>query len=182
MRTQVLLTGVFGDGCLPKQGKEFAYNTRCIHREYVEYKRRLLGEGKIKETINSGYKKSPIFVLSTFASPEITTIRNNTYEENLALMNDLGIALWFYDDGSFHRKKHFYNLCTHYFDVGIQREIIAPFLESKLGIKITIRPERKKDGRVFYYCCINKKDGASNITDLLKTYPVECYSYKYTPI
>lgn len=36
---QVLLTGIFGDGCLRKNSKNSVYTTNCIHKEYLEFKK-----------------------------------------------------------------------------------------------------------------------------------------------
>lgn len=54
-------------------------------------------------------------------------------KEVLDNLDDLGLALWFYDDGSLHQTKLFYNLCTHKFSREIHEDILVPFF-NKWGI------------------------------------------------
>lgn len=48
-------------------------------------------------------------------------------ETALNLMDDLGVALWFYDDGSLHKTKLFYNLNTQAFSQEINQDLFVPF-------------------------------------------------------
>lgn len=93
-------------------------------------------------------------------------------------MDELGFALWCYDDCSLHRIKNFYNLCTHSFPEDIQREVIVPFLKNKFDIIAKPTIEKKKDGRQFYYLRIGKFDGAFTISQILSKFPVSSLSYK----
>lgn len=43
-------------------------------------------------------------------------------------MDDLGLAMWFYDDGSLHQTKLFYNLNTQAFSKETNEQIIVLFL------------------------------------------------------
>ena len=92
-------------------------------------------------------------------------------------LDSLGIALWFYDDGSLHKDRLFYNLNTHKFSKEIQEQLFIPFF-NKWGIFPKTIVERKKDGRVFHYLTIGKYDGAIKISQILEKYPLDCYSYK----
>lgn len=92
-------------------------------------------------------------------------------------MDDLGVALWFYDDGSLHKTKLFYNLNTQAFSQEINQDLFVPFL-SKFGIFAKPTIERKRDGREFWYLRISRYEGAYEITQLLNKYPVHCYNYK----
>lgn len=47
-----------------------------------------------------------------------------------------------------------------------------------IGVKPTLRTERKKDGRIFYYLSFNKFDGAAIISDILSKLPIEELRYK----
>jgi hypothetical protein len=98
-------------------------------------------------------------------------------ETALNLMDDLGVALWFYDDGSLHKTKLFYNLNTQAFSQEINQDLFVPFL-SKFGIFAKPTIERKRDGREFWYLRISRYEGAYEITQLLNKYPVHCYNYK----
>lgn len=179
---QVLLTGKFGDGCFTTPmtiNGNSKYSTNCIHREYLEYKKLLLGNISLKISFNptNGYANKPIYILTTQCLPEITYLRNLDLESSLNLMDDLGIALWIYDDGSLHKNKLFYNINCQNISQEIQEDLFIPYL-LKFGIKAKSTVERKQDGRIFYYLRISKYEGAYEISKFLKKYYVNCYSYK----
>lgn len=179
---QVLLTGKFGDGCLttPKTCIDNSmYSSNCIYEEYVDFKIKLLGDlaSSKSYTSQNGYAKKPIWQFHTHVNPEITKIKNMSIEDALNLMDELGLALWFYDDGSLHKTKLFYNLNTQAFSEEINKDLFVPFL-SKFSITAIPTIERKKDGREFWYLRIGRYDGAYEISSILNKYPVECYSYK----
>lgn len=181
---QLVLTGVFGDGCLFKQTAKY-HNVKfsSIHREYMEFKKSLfttISCSNINTTSNNGYKKGNIYSITSQASKEISKINNDSLENNLKKFNELGLALWFYDDASFHYKKHFYNLNSHALSYDIQNEVLIPMLKDKLDVNAKIAYDKKADGRVFTYLRINKISGnALNISDLLNKYPLKCFKYKY---
>jgi hypothetical protein len=179
---QVLLTGKFGDGCLstPKSCVDNSlYSSNSIHEEYVDFKMKLLGNlaSKKSRISSNGYAKTPIWQFHTHVSPDITKIKNMDIETALNLMDDLGVALWFYDDGSLHKTKLFYNLNTQAFSQEINQDLFVPFL-SKFGIFAKPTIERKRDGREFWYLRISRYEGAYEITQLLNKYLVHCYNYK----
>lgn len=181
---QVLLTGKFGDGCLLKSTNniDYHYSTNCIHKEYVEYKAKLLGELITKkgicEQINNGYKNNVIYRLSTCSSPLITDIKNLTLEESLNLIDELGFALWLYDDGSLHKTKYFYNINTQKYSKEINEDILIPFLKNRFDIKAKSTIERKSNGNEYWYLRVGKWDGAITITNILSKFPINCYNYK----
>lgn len=179
---QVILTGKFGDGCLstPKTCKDTSmYLTNCIYEEYIDFKKELLGDLFSKKHFHkvNGYTSNSIYSLYTHTNRDIMTIKNMSIEEALNLINDLGIALWFYDDGSLHKDKLFYNLNTQAFSEEINKDLFVPFFK-KFDILAKPTIERKKDGREFWYLRIGKYDGADKISQLLNKYYVSCYDYK----
>ena len=179
---QVLVSGKFGDGCLstPKSCiQKSVYSTNCIHEEYIDFKHSLLGElvSNVHYITASGYAQTPIWTLSTHASTDIDIIKNLSIEASLNLIDELGLALWFYDDGSLHKTKMFYNLNTHKFSEDVQRELFVPFFK-QFGITVIPTVERKKDGRRFWYLRISRYGGAFEISEILNKYKVNCYSYK----
>lgn len=179
---QVLISGKFGDGCFstPKTAtSNSSFYTNCIHKEYIEYKRQLLGNisSEIKECTNKGFKEGIIYKIYTPAIPGITYVRNLSIEEALNKLDTLGIALWFYDDGSLHKDKLFYNLNTQAFSEEVNRDLFVPFLE-KFNIRATPTIERKKDGKEFWYLRIGKYNGACEIASILSKHYVDCFNYK----
>lgn len=179
---QVILTGKFGDGSLttPKTCTDNSlYSTNCINKEYIDFKGDLLGDLLSNKNYreNTGYSKKIIWYLTTHVSSDITTIKNMSIEEALNLMDELGLALWFYDDGSLHKSKLFYNLNTQEFSREINEDIFVPFL-AKFGITAKVSPDRKKDGTEYWYLRIGRYDGSYEISTILNKYPINCFNYK----
>lgn len=177
---QVFLTSQLGDGCITKTNSNSTYYiTNCKFKEYVDFKCLLLGDMfKSKYLIQeNGFSKTPIYVMRSKSSSLLQNVKQMSISDIVNQLDDLGVALWFYDDGSLHQKKLFYNLNTHKFSKEVQENVFIPFF-NKLGIYPILRTERKKDGRVFYYICIGKYSGAMKISQILSKYPIKCYSYK----
>lgn len=177
---QVFLTSQLGDGCICTSNTNSTYySTNCKYEEYIDFKSNLLGEmfKSKKYVVKNGFASTPIWIMRSKSSKYLLNIKNLSIKDIINNLNDLGVALWFYDDGSLHKNKLFYNLNTHKFRKEVQEDIFIPFFNS-LNIYPKITREEKKDGRVFYYLRIGKFDGSINISNILKKYPVNCYNYK----
>lgn len=181
---QVLLTGKFGDGCLYKNknlNANFSYSTNSINKEIVEFKINLLEDlasnSGIRESINLGFKRNIIYTANSKTSPLITELYNENWKTSLEKLDELGLALWFYDDGSLHKNKLFYNLNTQKYSKE-DNEYIAKYLYKKWNIRAIPTIERKKDGREFWYLRVRKFEGAFIISEILNKYYLNCYSYK----
>ena len=187
---QVILTGRFGDGCLatnskaamcPNRSYSYYYMTSSINKEYISFKKDLLGSlcnTPISEVLNCGYKHNTIFKLSTISHPQITEIAKESITKSLSRMDDLGFALWIYDDGSLHKNKNFYNLNTQAFSYDENANLIVPFIKDRFGIIAVPTIERKTDGREFWYLRIKKYEGAFIVSEILDKYYINCFSYK----
>jgi hypothetical protein len=178
---QVIVSGKFGDGYLYPDEDRSYYMTNCKHREYLQYKKSLLGELCDTTNINSiehnGFSGTKIYTLKTKKSELISHLRDLSLKESLNMMTDLGLALWIYDDGSLHKNKLFYNINTQAFPKEMQEELFIPFF-NRFNIYPKLTIERKKDGREFWYLRVSKYEGAYEISKILEKYPIECYAYK----
>lgn len=175
---QLLISGYLGDGCLNKDGS-MSFSSK--HREYLNFKKELCPEvfTDIKECKNNGYSDSTLFTLRMKTS---IMGKNFSRDPNsfIKLIDELGLALWLYDDGSLHKDSHFFNINSHSFTKNFQESVLIPILNNfKIFPKIMI--ERKFDGRVFHYLYVPKQKGVYTISNLLKKYKVDCYSYKIIP-
>jgi len=187
---QVLITGKFGDGslCYNSQAKKhpdinynWHYQTNSINLEYIQFKKDLLGNlvnHNIVTRINKGYKINNIYSICSVSCVAITEIATESLEDSLNRMDELGLALWFFDDGSLHNKRSFYNLNTQAYSEEINRNLFVPFLKNKFNITAIPTIERKKDGREFWYLRIRKFEGAFYISKLLESYNLNCFRYK----
>ena len=177
---QVLLTGTFGDSHVAQHKTgNFSFISSCIHEDYMRYKGELLGDlwnDKIISVLNKGYKESIIYKVYGKRRENIAELHLLSLADKLSLMDDLGVALWFFDDGSLHKRNHFYNLNTHSFPRNIQEELFVPFFK-RLGLSAKIYPDKKKDGRLFHYLSFNRVD-SYYITELLRKHYVSCFEYK----
>lgn len=177
---QVLLSGLLGDGSIKKS--HVSYN--CMYKEYMQFKRNLLGnlaKSEVIENDNMGYKKgSKIYSFSGKLNHYADSLVYNDLSESIKDLDELGLALWIYDDGSLHKKNFFYNINTHSFPKEVQETVLIPAL-NKFGIYPKILTESKPDGRLFHYLYISKWNGAMIISNILRKYSVECYKYKLIP-
>jgi len=177
---QVLLSGILGDGHLKNGRAIFS----CIHKEYMELKKKLLGDLSllVERKQNSGFKKDAfIYKLGTLAHPEIKEMEKYSTKRILEEIDELGIALWIADDGSRHKKNNFYNINTHALPRYEEEQHLLPFFNS-IGIFPRITTETKKDGRCFSYLYIPKWEGAMELSRILRKLELNCYDYKLMPI
>lgn len=84
-------------------------------------------------------------------------IKQLPIQEVINNLDELGIALWFYDDGSLHKRDLYYNLNTQSFTKEVQEQVFIPFFKS-LGITAKIRCDNNHS-RPLYYLGINKYEG-----------------------
>lgn len=177
---QVILSGILGDGHIATSNSNSTYYiTSCKFEEYIDFKADLLQDLFINKHLQkeNGYSKTDIYILRTKSMIEYKMLEKLSIQEILDKLDTLGVAMWFYDDGSLHQKNMFYNLNTHSFTKEEQELYFIPFF-NKMNIFPKITKEVKKDGRVFYYLRISKYEGAYEISKILSKYKIDCYKYK----
>lgn len=176
-QTQVFLTARLGDGCISTTNSgSTVYLSNCKHKEYLEFKKSLIGKGTIKYIEKNGYSQSPIYTYYGGAWKELVSIKLMSIEDVVNNLDYLGIALWFYDDGSLHKRDFYYNLNTQKFSREIQEDVFIPFFKNlDITAKVRIDNNHKKP---LYFLGINKYEGAYIINTILQKYPINCYSYK----
>lgn len=178
---QAILSGDLGDGHISvTKSNKGKFICNCIYKEYIEYKKDLLGEianPNIRSVLNQGYKKRIIHSLYSKPLKIIKDLKELPLRDKLDLLDNLGLALWFYEDGSLHKTNHFFNLNTHSFTEYEHYTVLVPFFK-KLGMNAEVYKDVKKDGREFFYLYFGKHHGAYEVMKILSQYPVECYKYK----
>lgn len=176
-QTQVFLTARLGDGCISTTNSgSIIYSSNCKYKEYLEFKKSLIGKGTIRYQRINGYSKTPIYNLYGGAWKELSKIKNMSIEEVVNNLDYLGLALWIYDDGSLHKRDLYYNLNTQKFSIEIHNDIFIPFFKS-IGISAKTRIDNSHI-KPLYYIGINKYEGAYVINQILRKYPINCYLYK----
>lgn len=178
---QILIGSALGDGHFTKSR---AFQTGSKYKQWVDFKgnvlKSLCSDKWYTYLAEQGYSNTPYHKLRTLVTDETKTISRMSLQELLKNMDEIGLAVWLYDDGSFHKNNLFYNLCTHSFSYKEHVKYIIPRLLD-FGIIPEILHENKKDGRKFYYTYISKRRGAEVLNKLLKKYFMECYAYKTYP-
>lgn len=174
---QIILSGVLGDGGLYKNGRNFYFKCSCKHKEYIDFKStfipELLSEKWYRKSLNAGsYNDTPMHILRTKTSEELTAIKYMSLTEILDKLDDFGLAMWFFDDGSLHKTKFFYNLNTQSFSKS-DNIVIKNWFKKKYNVKCTLAKDKS-----YYYLRINKLDGANVINNILRQYTLPCFVYK----
>ena len=179
-QTQVLLTGKFGDGCFIYTNRSVFFSANCIYKDYIDFKASLLGDlcNRKDKVVNRGYKEGLVYRVYTSADPRIAFICDESLEDSFNRMNELGLALWVYDDGSLHKEKEFYQINTQKYPREVIEDLFIPALKRKFGITAKSTIERRRDGREFWYLRISKYEGSDIISSALDKYPVSCFTYK----
>lgn len=176
-QTQVFLTARLGDGCISTTNSDSTiYTSNCKYKEYLEFKKKLIGKGSIKLLEKNGYSQTPIYTYYGGSWEDLLKIKNLSIEDVINNLDYLGIALWFYDDGSLHKRDLYYNLNTQKFSREIHEDVFIPFF-NKLGIEARVRVDNNHKTPL-YYLGINKYEGANIISSILSMFPVNCYLYK----
>lgn len=180
---QLMLTSRLGDGHLRPEGRAVF---SCIKEDYVAFKKEIIEEvfpkREIRLLANSGYKNnSEIYSVTTLVSDIGKKIYAMPIEEVINELDEFGMAIWAYDDGSLHHKNLFYNLNTHAIPEEIQRDVLLPKLKEFGMFGATIFKERKKDGREFAYINIPKLKGAYELDCIMRAINVESYKNKLLP-
>jgi hypothetical protein len=99
----------------------------------------------------SGYGgKKTIYKFSTRVHARLTEVSKASVEEVINDLDKFDMALWFMDDGSWHKNKHTMHLYSNMLD-DIQTELLINKIENLYGIAPRKRIDKKKDGRQFYY-------------------------------
>jgi superfamily II DNA or RNA helicase len=179
---QLVISGILGDGniSIHKKGARIRFN--CVHREYIEYKKDILSiienDKHVDKKINKGYKINDIYVYVSCLHKDLLQFYNE-YKQNgikflLNQLDDMGLALWLYDDASFSGKK--------YKNCGIlhsnrytkeENEIISEWFNSK-GFKSKLYYNKTRN----CYGIRFNKDSAIKLIEIMKKYPFKCFNYK----
>ncbi len=182
---QVLLSARLGDGCFYRINENRGYKVSfsSCNLDYMEYKQNLIKS--IASSKITGYKQTQsykpgnfIYTFVTKNNELIEEIVNWTINEILNQLDELGLALWFYDDGTLHKDKNFYQLSTHSFDKETQENIIIPYLKDRWNIIAKLTSEKKKNGKEYWYLRIGKYDGSFIISEILSKFKVKSLMYK----
>jgi hypothetical protein len=94
--------------------------------------------------------KKTIYKFATRVHERLTEVSNASIEEVIEDLDRFDLALWFMDDGSWHKNKYIMHLYSNMLNDS-QTDLLIAKVESLYGIAPRKRIDRKKDGREFFY-------------------------------
>lgn len=172
---QVILGSIMGDGSLRKEEHNCRLSITQGEKQldYLNWKKTLLGNAVTCRITSgkSGYCDNNVYKFSTRILPEINKYSNsiNTVNKVLNDINELGVAIWFMDDGSLVNGR--YRLHTESYNLE-EQELMVDFFKRKFGITPKILKYKE-----YYYLqfCVND---SKIISKLLCKYIPESMQYK----
>lgn len=183
VQKQLVYGSYLGDGNISGHGKN-KYRLRVTHgekqREYCLWKAGLF-DVEISSVAKNGFAQKPAvrFASKIFALDNIGELgkKDSCPDWLLENLNDLGVAVWFMDDGCYYSDKEYITLHTESFDYETQKKFVA-FFKKKYAIDVVIRETKGKDYN-YYFLCINKGGGnALKFLKLVAPYMHESMKYK----
>ena len=187
---QIIIGTLLGDGHITKKN-QLSFSHTVKYKEYASYKASFLSkttfsinkENKCSLTKNSVSK--PLIIYRTECAREFEDLRNKLYIDGkktipldfLNKLQDLGLAIWFMDDGSLHYehskiKTPLYRLHTEGFCEVSMQNILDFF--NKRGFTPKQYKRENCNGSVLYF---NKYD-SDKIGKIIAQYAPECMQYK----
>lgn len=185
---------VLGDGCIPKgrKSKHLQIAHKSSDREYVEYKESIL---KYLTDVNKrdcvsvlNGREYPNITLRTLSHPLYNKIFDHMYfqgrktvdEHVMKCLTPLGLALWYFDDGTLAGEQGWRNpfICTHNFNK-VENELMCRSLHKKFGI--TFRTIKKNVGKTTYYWMRLRRKDREKFFDIINPYKVDCMERKINP-
>lgn len=85
-----------------------------------------------------------------------TNVSNVNIDEAIEQLTEFDLFLWYLDDGSWHIRRNTMHLYSNMLDEKQSNRLIEKVFEI-YGVRPTLRVDRKKDGRSFYYLYFPRK-------------------------
>ena len=177
---QVLLGSILGDGSLRKETNNcrVSFTQGYKQLDYLKWKLELLGDlvtGKVREG-KSGYCDNKVYSTSTRIIKELN-IYNVPEEEHvkrvLQNIDDLGVAVWFMDDGS----NYCGSLTIHTESFSYNSQLLfQQFFKEKYGLDTHIS-KCTKNHKVYYFLVFTK-ESSKKLSSIIGQYVPEIMRYK----
>lgn len=155
----IVKNAIIGDGRIIRQVNGAAFYFMSADKDYADFKARLFNDEFREVAVRylerqSGYKKGSIIHEYRTSQVENSSLsidwEKDLINQILPSLSEYDLFLWYLDDGSWHKKRNTMHLYSNMLSKE-QTELLADRIELLYGIRPTIRIDRKKDGREFYY-------------------------------
>lgn len=158
---------ILGDGNLTSLRENRNNSSMRIYsvvKSYIEIKQSILSqltETVINKNCNRGssYGKKPLYTVRTKDHPIYTKLRMRFYHNNrktvdkyiMSTLNELGILLWYLDDGCLDTSCGIkFGIYSNGFNL-IEHQYIQKMLNDRFGLRFNIRKSYKKSRAKIYY-------------------------------
>ncbi len=156
-----LIGMIWGDGNITENGM---FRTSSISESWVMAKHKILSQltdtTLRKEEKRTGFGKNPLYVLTTRVHPVYQKLRLHTYLENrkqvtyfaMSLINNLGLLIWYLDDGCLDDADGGIRFQLHSNCFGeIEHQALLKMLNDKFALRWNVRTSYKKSKNKTYY-------------------------------
>nr|DAI19787.1 MAG TPA: LAGLIDADG DNA endonuclease family [Caudoviricetes sp.] len=166
---QIIYGGLLGDATLRKNQNSIRFCQSIKQEEYLKWKYSFFNDNVSEITIQNYQQgwttiafslQNHHHILDQFYRRirKIVTDKNGDKKitrEYLNLLNPLGLAIWWMDDGclSIHKGNRYGKLCTHGFSYE-ENLIIQQYFQEIWGIHVDIKIEKRK----YYFCRLNTEN------------------------
>ena len=141
---------LFGDGCISKnKNGNHCLSFSSTNKSLIELKSRILNS-KVRE---SNQHKDAWGTKKLYTTCKTVLPQSQNKEFHIQSLSLEDFFLWLLDDGSYHKTKGFMNLNSHSLTRSENIELSFHLWHS-LGIETRVLPEKKRDGRLFWYLYI----------------------------
>jgi hypothetical protein len=167
------LTAKLGDGCISKQKscRHHQITFSGTDADYIKWKAKYVGYEdrlRVSEQHPDSYGDKPIYSFRTSPFYYADVLADLTYKEAIDRLSINELIIWYLDDGSWHKKKHFMHLYCNMLNDEETLHLIDKF-ESLLSFRPAMRKDVKKSGKSYNYLYIGTK-GASAFGSFVESF------------
>jgi hypothetical protein len=181
----IFINARLGDGCYFKYKtcKHWSISFSGVEKNWIEHKHVISkSNNKVYKRPQSlkAYGTKPIYFLH-MTSCEVDCYAIMSIEEIINKMEIEDVIALYFDDGSWHKKKHFMHIYTNSFNKDENLFLIKK-LKELLDINCKLRLDKKKTGKEYFYLALSVSDSnilKGIINDYIISYPnLSCFNYK----
>jgi len=188
---QIFLGTMFGDGMLrARTGVLFSTKIKLDDKDYVFWKYDQLKSSEMFHRpprlngIQRGPTRKPFYILSTKQNVFFEPYYRQFYHDGrkrvpaglLEKLNELGMAVWYQDDGSFSTNSGTLfgriKFSTQCFPLEDQKAIVR-WIDGRFGLRFHINRDRN-----YFHLILNRKDEVKEFLELVEPFIVPCMSRK----
>jgi superfamily II DNA or RNA helicase len=174
---QVVLGSFLGDGCI-RQLKNGRYRLSMTHCEqqydYCKWKASMFNINDVRRVEKNGYSKKKACAFNTktfYIFNELPKTKTYVPQWILDDLDEMGLAIWFMDDGSINKNAFNSKLSTDSFDEDSQKRIVAKL--NLMNITCKYVPYKKT-----YYQIVINEQGTKELIRLISKYIHKNMLYK----